>query len=225
MECATCVGSKTVWFASSSNQSVQITVIRCLSPSPIIMETFPVEPKKITCMAATPSNSLPGAAQSPLMVWMGTSFGRYTHTHDLSTLWSTHNYYVSMSWWLSLSPCSALIKCYLYFFSFSLSPISDSLPFFNPSHPPFPMTPSFPSPLLPPSLLRLLLYSEETKECMRVTQLPYAITCIQWVFMCVCQAILTASSLSHSPTRRYKNRVFVGTTGGTVTVFTQLKGR
>lgn len=42
MHCATKVGKSCAWLASGDNSSAQISIVECVTPSPLILECFKV---------------------------------------------------------------------------------------------------------------------------------------------------------------------------------------
>ncbi|XP_011409669.1 PREDICTED: rho guanine nucleotide exchange factor 10-like protein [Amphimedon queenslandica] len=75
VECATSVGNNKVWFATGNNSGAFISVVRCFLPSPMLVETFPIQSRKILCMKSVPTTSS-ADNRSSMTVWIGSQCGK-----------------------------------------------------------------------------------------------------------------------------------------------------
>ncbi len=78
------VGSNEAWFASGDSTCAQVTVVNCITPSPIILESFTVDSARVMTIIYVPPAAIflskPGSTP-PLpahmeTVWMGTQCGK-----------------------------------------------------------------------------------------------------------------------------------------------------
>ena len=55
MQCGTRVGLNSAWLASGDHTSAQIMIVECMTPTPLILESFNVDSSRIMDMVCVPS--------------------------------------------------------------------------------------------------------------------------------------------------------------------------
>ncbi len=58
INCATRVGSNSAWLASGSKTTAQITIVECVTPAPLVLESFDVESSRIMAILYVPPTDM-----------------------------------------------------------------------------------------------------------------------------------------------------------------------
>ncbi len=105
INCGARVGDNSAWLASGSQKTAQITIVECVTPAPLVLESFNVESSRVMAIVYVPPATHCDATLTATMkrvslrdtlknmgtltnlpphlptVWMGAECGKYVYIH------------------------------------------------------------------------------------------------------------------------------------------------